>query len=42
MDFSFMASEGYLPRHEAEAIKEKVVEILLAQIKVPTPALEHA
>ncbi|WP_421941575.1 condensation domain-containing protein [Pedobacter sp.] len=42
MDFSFMASEGYLPHHETEAIREKVMEILLAQIKIPTPALEHA
>lgn len=33
LDFSFIASEGYLPYAEAAVIKAKVMEILMAQIK---------
>jgi NRPS condensation-like uncharacterized protein len=33
MDFSFMASEGYVPLAEAAAIKDKVISILKEQIK---------
>jgi hypothetical protein len=28
MDFTFIASEGFIPYNEAQAIKEKMMEIL--------------
>ncbi len=33
MDFTFVASEGYLPYTEAEAIKERVISILKSQVE---------
>lgn len=39
MDFSFMASEGYLPLVEAAAIKDKVIAILKEHVKKPTAIL---
>jgi hypothetical protein len=36
MDFTFMASEGYIPFVEAEAIKGKVITILKEQIEILT------
>jgi NRPS condensation-like uncharacterized protein len=35
MDFTFVASEGYVPFVEAEAIKEKVIAILKEQVEKP-------
>ncbi|TCD21767.1 hypothetical protein EZ456_18545 [Pedobacter psychrodurus] len=39
MDFTFVASEGYVPFVEAEAIKEKVIAILKEQIEKPIEIL---
>ncbi|WP_406823451.1 condensation domain-containing protein [Pedobacter sp. KACC 23697] len=39
MDFSFMASEGYVPLVEAAAIKDKMISILKEQVKKPTEIL---
>ena len=39
MDFTFVASEGYVPFVEAEAIKEKVIAILKEQVKKPIEIL---
>ncbi|MBB6239254.1 NRPS condensation-like uncharacterized protein [Pedobacter sp. AK013] len=39
MDFTFVASEGYVPFVEAEAIKEKVIAILKEQVEKPIEIL---
>ncbi|MBB4106198.1 condensation domain-containing protein [Pedobacter zeae] len=39
MDFTFVASEGYVPYAEAEAIKEKLIAILKAQVGQPVEIL---
>lgn len=39
MDFTFVASEGYVPFAEAEAIKEKVIAILKEQVEKPIEIL---
>ncbi|KIA91624.1 hypothetical protein OC25_19825 [Pedobacter kyungheensis] len=39
MDFTFVASEGYVPFVEAEAIKEQVISILKSQILQPIEIL---
>ncbi len=39
MDFSFMASEGYVPFVEAVAIKDKVIDILKKHVKKSTEIL---
>lgn len=39
MDFTFVASEGYVPFLEAEAIKEKVIAILKEQVEKPIEIL---
>jgi len=39
MDFTFVASEGYLPFVEAEAIKQQVISILKSQIVQPIEVL---
>lgn len=39
MDFTFVASEGYVPYAEAEAIKERVISILKSQVEQPLEIL---
>jgi len=39
MDFTFVASEGYVPFTEAEAIKEKVIDILKNLVEKPIEIL---
>ncbi len=39
MDFTFVASEGYVPFVEAEAIKEKMISILKSQVEQPVEIL---
>ena len=39
MDFTFVASEGYVTCVEAEAIKEKVIAILKEQVEKPIEIL---
>ncbi|MGN7989999.1 condensation domain-containing protein [Pedobacter sp. 22226] len=39
MDFTFVASEGYLPFNEAEAIKDKVIQILKTEVVQPLEIL---
>lgn len=39
MDFTFVASEGYLPFEEAQAIQENVISILKGQLEKPVEIL---
>lgn len=39
MDFTFVASEGYVPFIEAEAVKERVIEILKTHVETPMEIL---